>query len=177
MNDSIIIGSVIVLVFGALCYYLYSRLLYSEKRVNVMENILLDLKTASESWFVPSEEHQHFELSQSQQQEQEQEEDKQNNLHDAPISTEPVIADTLPNLTEPLAPTTGQKLSANYEAMNIKELQAEARNRNISGLSSLRRKELIEQLRKSDESMNETTSTSVILNSFMESAAPIEVSA
>ena len=176
MNDSIIIGSVIVLVFGALCYYLYSRLLYSEKRVTVMENILLDLKTASESWFVPSEEqHQHFEQQQHQQ--QHEEEGQQNNLHDAPISTEPVIADTLPNLTETLPAPTGQKLSANYEAMNIKELQAEARNRNISGVSSLRRKELIEQLRKSDESMNEATSTSVTLNSFMENAAPVEVSA
>jgi hypothetical protein len=139
-----------------------------------MENILLDLKTASESWFVPSEEqHQHFEQPPQQQ----EEEGQQNNLHDAPISPEPVIADTLPNLTETLPAPTGQKLSANYEAMNIKELQAEARNRNISGVSSLRRKELIEQLRKSDESMSEATSTSVTLNSFMENAAPVEVSA
>jgi hypothetical protein len=161
-NDSVIIGSVLVLVFGALFYYLYSRLQYSEKRVNVMETILLDLKTASETYFtssadMPSEEH--FESSQP----------------------EPVVADetfaaveeentntTTTATADTTTSTTTQKVTLNYESMNIKELQAEARTRNISGVSGMRRKELIENLRKSDDGSSATT-----LDSFVDMAAPV----
>ena len=45
--------------------------------------------------------------------------------------------------------------------MNIKELQQEARNHNISGISGMRRKELIQALRKSDDTTVQRT-TAVI---------------
>ena len=157
-NDSVIIGSVLVLVFGALFYYLYSRLQYSEKRVNVMETILLDLKTASETYFTSSSDtpcEEHLESSEP----------------------EPVIADEVfaavgednitPTTTTDETTTPTQKVTLNYESMNIKELQAEARTRNISGVSGMRRKELIENLRKSDDGSATT------LDSFVDMAAPV----
>lgn len=160
-NDSVIIGSVLVLVFGALFYYLYSRLQYSEKRVNVMETILLDLKTASETYFTSSSDtpcEEHLESSQP----------------------EPVVADEVfasveedntntTTTTETTSATTTptQKVTLNYESMNIKELQAEARTRNISGVSGMRRKELIENLRKADDGSATT------LDSFVDMAAPV----
>jgi hypothetical protein len=52
-SDSITIGIVITLVFGALFFYLYSRQVQNEKRVSLIENILLDLKMstdANQSW-------------------------------------------------------------------------------------------------------------------------------
>ena len=201
MNDSIIIGSVIVLVFGALCYYLYSRLLYSGKRVIVMENILLDLKTASESWFATSEErqedHPHREDNQQQdhqhQDHQHQEHQPQPNeplheqsqytpdysLNDLAVSSEPVVSESLPEVVEHVLQQVAseQKVSVNYESMNIKELQAEARSKNISGVSSMRRKELIELLRKSDQSVTETVSNFPALNSFVDNAAPVVANA
>ena len=68
-------------------------------------------------------------------------------------------------------------VSINYESMNIKELQQEARNRSIPGVSGLRRKELIEQLRKSDGNTTTTETTvqggSVSLDTFVESAAEV----
>lgn len=157
-NDSVIIGSVLVLVFGALFYYLYSRLQYSEKRINVMETILLDLKTASETYFTSSSDtpcEEHLESSQP----------------------EPVVADevfaavgednTTPTTTPDETTTPTQKVTLNYESMNIKELQAEARTRNISGVSGMRRKELIENLRKTDDGSATT------LDSFVDMAAPV----
>ena len=157
-NDSVIIGSVLVLVFGALFYYLYSRLQYSEKRINVMETILLDLKTASETYFTSSSDtpyEEHLESSQP----------------------EPVVADevfaavgtdnTTPTTTTDETTTPTQKVTLNYESMNIKELQAEARTRNISGVSGMRRKELIENLRKTDDGSATT------LDSFVDMAAPV----
>jgi len=164
-NDSVIIGSVLVLVFGALFYYLYSRLQYSEKRVNVMETILLDLKTASETYFTSSA-------------------DMPCETHLESSGPEPVVADeifasveeentntttTTTTTTETIGSSTPtQKVTLNYESMNIKELQAEARTRNISGVSGMRRKELIENLRKSDDGSAPTT-----LDSFVDMAAPI----
>lgn len=200
MNDSIIIGLVIVLVFGALCYYLYSRLLYSEKRVVVMENILLDLKTASESWFAPSDERnrEHDGANQDHQDRQDRQDNQHQNhysqdhsLNDLALSSEPVVSESLPEVVEhvlqqvasaeSVQPTAallqGQKVSVNYESMNIKELQAEARSKNISGVSSMRRKELIELLRKSDQSVTETASNFPVLNSFIDNAAPVDATA
>jgi hypothetical protein len=155
-------------------------MLYSEKRVTVMENILLDLKTASESWFAPSDEQ-----PQPQQQQFEQYDSTQQL---SSIDSDIVVVDTLPEVVEqPLqqqissssssvTSSSGPKVSVNYESMNIKELQAEARNRNISGVSSLRRKELIEQLRKLDESVSGAVSTSIVLDPFLENAAPLDSS-
>lgn len=49
LNDALTIGIVLTLVFGALCFYLYSRVSQVEKRVGLTENILLDLKMATEN--------------------------------------------------------------------------------------------------------------------------------
>ena len=44
LSESITIGLLLALVFGALFFYLYSRVTYVEKRIGLMENILLDIK-------------------------------------------------------------------------------------------------------------------------------------
>jgi len=168
LNDSIIIGSVLVLVFGALFYYLYSRLLYSEKRVNVMENILLDLKTASETFFTSSSS-------------SEENYPTETVYHSTTTIGEIDSNETVGSLAEELVPdvapetnttteVSSNKVSLNYESMNLKELQAEARTRNISGVSAMRRKEIIENLRRTDnESSLPLTSTDV--------STPIEIEA
>ena len=171
MNDSIIIGSVIVLVFGALSYYLYSRLLYSEKRVNVMENILLDLKTASETYFsssetAPAESYYQPKATETVEPsvQQQEEQSQQNDVFIPSV-------ETVANLEIESTPIS-TKIQLNYESMNLKELQQEGRNRNISGVGSMRRKEIIEHLRKSDDAVL-VDSSSITLDSFVDNAAPI----
>ena len=48
ISDAVVIGIVLGLVFAAVSYYLYSRVIQLEKKVGLMENILLDLKVTTE---------------------------------------------------------------------------------------------------------------------------------
>lgn len=49
LSDTLTMGIVLSLVFGSILFYIYSRLLQVEKRMNLTENILLDLKMATEN--------------------------------------------------------------------------------------------------------------------------------
>lgn len=49
LSDTLTMGIVLALVFGSIVFYLYSRLIQVEKRMNITENILLDLKVATEN--------------------------------------------------------------------------------------------------------------------------------
>lgn len=49
LSDTLTMGIVLALVFGSVVFYLYSRLLQVEKRMSLTENILLDLKMATEN--------------------------------------------------------------------------------------------------------------------------------
>lgn len=48
ISESLTIGLLLAIVFGALFFYLYTRVTYNEKRVSLMENILLDIKMNQE---------------------------------------------------------------------------------------------------------------------------------
>ena len=43
------IALILIILFGGACFYMYSRMVYSEKRIGLMESILLDVKMAMES--------------------------------------------------------------------------------------------------------------------------------
>jgi hypothetical protein len=43
------VGIVLTLIFGAVCFYLYSRMNQNEKRVSLLENLLLSLKISTEA--------------------------------------------------------------------------------------------------------------------------------
>lgn len=48
INESLTIGLLLAVVFGGVCFYLYTRIVYTEKRIGLMENILLDIKMSQE---------------------------------------------------------------------------------------------------------------------------------
>ena len=48
ISESLTIGLLLAIVFGALFFYMYTRVIYNEKRVSLMENILLDIKMNQE---------------------------------------------------------------------------------------------------------------------------------
>ena len=48
-SDTLTVGIILLLLFGAICFYLYSRIIQGEKKISLLENILLDLKVATES--------------------------------------------------------------------------------------------------------------------------------
>jgi hypothetical protein len=47
-RDTIAISLMIVLLFGAVCLYLYTRLQQSEQKISIMEGMLLDMKMATD---------------------------------------------------------------------------------------------------------------------------------
>jgi len=49
LSDSLTVGILLALIFGALGFYLYSRLGQNEKRVSLLENLLLSLKMSTEA--------------------------------------------------------------------------------------------------------------------------------
>ena len=51
-SDVFTIGALLVLIVGAVCFYLYTRIKQVEKKVALVEGILLDLKTATEASFM-----------------------------------------------------------------------------------------------------------------------------
>ena len=49
LSESTTVGVLLLLIFGAISFYLYSRVNYTEKRMSLMENMLLDIKMGIES--------------------------------------------------------------------------------------------------------------------------------
>ncbi len=52
VGDAFTVGIVLLLLIGAVAFYLYTRLTQVEKRMSLLENILLDLKVATENSFL-----------------------------------------------------------------------------------------------------------------------------
>ncbi len=52
VGDAFTVGIVLLLLIGAVAFYLYTRLTQVEKRMGVLEGILLDLKVATENSFM-----------------------------------------------------------------------------------------------------------------------------
>lgn len=48
LGDTLTVGLVLVLLFGSIALYLYTRIQQSEQKISLLESILLDLKMASE---------------------------------------------------------------------------------------------------------------------------------
>jgi hypothetical protein len=50
--DAFTISAIMLCIVGAVCFYLYTRIKQTEKKVALMEGILFDLKTAAETGFL-----------------------------------------------------------------------------------------------------------------------------
>lgn len=48
LNDTLTVGLVLILLFGAVSLYLYTRIQQCEQKLNLVESILLDIKMSSE---------------------------------------------------------------------------------------------------------------------------------
>ncbi len=178
LSDSITIGIVLTLVFGALFFYLYSRLVQNEKRVSLMENILLDLKmTADSNW--GASEHSHAEQGDLQQENEvvvdhvepvsapeplrDNDVDAEEDVYKE-ILAQTAVADSSEQVKNfdvtANKPGTKQSVSVtkvqpNYSAMTVKELKSLAKSRGIAVPSGAGRKELTDSLRKLDGTQNQ----------------------
>lgn len=174
LSDTLTMGIVLALVFGSLLFYLYSRLLQVEKRMALTENILLDLKMATENTLLSmSAPHDHEEQAeriqpisgpepvQSAEVEEIPEEDFYKNiLAAAPVEEaspenaaeavlkEIQLTDTTSGRIKESSSVSVTKVEPNYESMSLKELKALAKSRGLQVTSHAGKKEVIDTLKK-----------------------------
>jgi len=170
LSDSLTIGLVLALVFGALFFYLYTRLSQAEKRVSLTENILLDLKMATENTLMAMGSTGNFGLVMEQNQRSHEEEherememqEQQQDLRVEPISApEPVDSSEVEQVPEEEfyrnvlqqtgvadVPPPVSSVDVNYESMTTKELKALAKQRGVAVPSSAHKREVIDALKR-----------------------------
>ena len=153
LNDSVTVGILLVMIFGSVSFYLYTRLVQNEKRVSLLENLLLSLKMNTEASFMGAD-----------------------MFGGGPEKVSPVSAPTplkeedvdtideekyaemlkgIPT-AEPSSSSSSDadnsssnapKMNANYEAMTLKELQALGRQNGVA-VHGLKKKEIIDSLKR-----------------------------
>jgi hypothetical protein len=163
LSDSITIGILLTLVFAAVAFYLYSRMSQNEKRVGLLENLLLSLKMETEASLdgpdtveaisspVPLtkdeietiDEESYADILQNipTPTTTPKEEEKEKKVDDS-VSAE----DFLRSIPTPTLTST-RVMDANYESMSVKELQALARQKGLTNVPKTKR-DLIDALKK-----------------------------
>jgi hypothetical protein len=156
MSESLTIGIILTLVFGAIFYYLYSRVGQSEKRVSLLENILLDLKVAMESTLIRREDLAAEEVMrapptfyESNAEVVELDQESEALPAEVPASLSASLPPSPP--LSPLAASPSQVESSSsedpYDKMSNKELKDAAKARKVKGYTSMVRSELQDALR------------------------------
>ena len=174
LGDSLTVGIVLALVFGAVCFYLYSRMSQNEKRVGLLENLLLSLKMSTEaSLFGPDmvePTSSPAPLSSTDVEEVSEENYAEMLKGLGSASTEVKTSAPAPAPAPASAPSGPEesvsdekaaeellrsldtrKMDANYESMSLKELQALAKQRGLAGAGQMRKRELIDALKRQGE--------------------------
>jgi hypothetical protein len=179
MNDALMIGVVLTLVFGSIIFYLYNRLTMTEKKMGLFEGVLTDLKmmldAAPFASGPPPSHMQEFEPTPEylnaisgpvpiQQDEVEDvdaaaSEEYQQTLEQALESasaTEAMESKTLQIdessaslVTGTNAPVSVTKLSPDLDTMSVAELKALAKQKNLTVPAGARRKDLLDLLKRS----------------------------
>ena len=164
MSESIAIAIFLIILFGSATVYLYSRITYNEKRLGMMESLLVDIKMMIESseeekapvmpvasvYSYPAEPRAESPVAQK--------EDDESMytavLEQADVSGKPDATDLDTDALE--APA---KVRANYDGLTRAELATLAEQRSIRVTKRAGRGEIISALRKADESNNATAAT------------------
>lgn len=185
MNDALMIGIVLTLVFGAVIFYLYNRLSMTERKMGLVEGVLTDLKimmdaapfTSSHNHndgpsmqeFEPSPEYLNaisgpFPLKEEEVEDVASSEDeyKQAMEQASPISVSETPYKSLQIDELAGVPVTATnaisvtKLSPDLDGMTLKELQALAKQKGVTIAAGSRRKAIIDMLKSSDGSSGTT---------------------
>ncbi len=219
LSDTLTVGLVLVLLFGSIALYLYTRIQQAEQKISLLESILLDLKMSSEikSYSeLPAEniiqKTGGFSTEQNDMSYTPFNEDDENDNNDddevypgavvgssSPLKSgspapsvsgsvndtsdnevteyKSIIADAVKSDSE--VKENASKVSANYEAMTLKELQTLAKTRGISGAGSMKKGAIIEALKTSDRSSGAVQPGSFggSTGSFLETSAPFQTPA
>jgi hypothetical protein len=179
LNDTLTLGLILILLFGAVSLYLYTRIQQCEQKLNLVESILLDIKMSAELREYPDL--PQMEVKEIPASYRAAPIEEVIDLSDSgdDIAAEAVKVPESADVSAPApapAPVPEAKplVQVNYESMTLAELKDLAKQRAIKGASSMKRSQIIEALRTSDRSSSEP-STGGILSDLAEVAGPIDI--
>ena len=150
LSESITVAILLTLVFGAVCFYLYTRVSYNEKRVMLIESILLDIKMNMENMMKEEPHYIHeptaapaVPIAKEEVENIPEEEAMYQNV----LQNSGEVVEAEPAVSEEAPPA---KVSVNYESMTKAELTSLCEKRGVKVGKRPGRNDLINALRKSD---------------------------
>lgn len=200
LSDTLTVGVLLVLLFGAISLYLYTRIQQAEQKIHLLESILLDLKMSTEIKSYTELPADHDDLSATMASSAVFHTPESDThyvaLDDAPAesiteytSLDDVAQDsgnvsnaaseaasseehTVITLEEPETHAAASS-SVSYESMTLKDLQSLARTRGITGAGSMKKGSIMEALKTSDRStvIKPGSTGTAGANSFLETSA------
>jgi len=182
ISDTLTVGLVLVLLFGSIALYLYTCIQQSEQKISLLESILLDLKMSNEiksySELPADDTHsstEHVVPSSPVTPVSSHVNPKQDEVYVPFLDDEETVdtgVDTAIDVEE-LTPVeeskTEEVVLVNYDSMSLKELQALAKSRGITGLT--KKGALMDALKAADETVKPGSLGAVGSNSFLETSA------
>ena len=186
LNDTLTLGLILVLLFGAACLYLYTRVQQCEQKLNLVESILLDIKMSAELQGYPqpppteSRQVARPPSPKVSQQEEAADDSDNNNSGSSPFTTldeqelyQGALAEALESdEIEEIVPETSTalpKINTNYESMTLAELKVLAKQRGITGSSSMKRSQILEALKP-----KAPPADGGVLSALAEQGSPVE---
>ena len=189
LSDTLTVGVLLVLLFGSIALYLYTRIQQAEQKIHLLESILLDLKMSSEIQSYtdlpadteihkspPSPAHSHSTVVETKKEDyvpfEEADEAKEVEENTSLDDVQELPLEHSISISE--EPLESDVAAVDYEVMKLKELQILARSRGISGAGSMKKDPLIEALKTSDRIVVKPGSTGLLgagSSSFLETSA------
>lgn len=146
LSDTLTISLVLLLLFGSVALYLYTRIQQAEQKLSLLESILLDLKMSSEVKSYAELPAHEIDI-------------RNEEPLDTYISYDTLNADVSVDKEENTNSTndTNSTSDTNYDTMTLKELQSIAKQRGIAG--NMKKGQLAEALKSLDNPGLDATET------------------
>lgn len=197
LSDTLTVGVLLVLLFGSISLYLYTRIQQAEQKIHLLESILLDLKMSTEiksyteppaaesvpemvasAVFHTPEGDSHY-VALDDVEESHEPITEYTSLDDAVSSTEQGKSEDHIAISIDASPEEHHDVMSNsapavsYESMTLKDLQSLARTRGITGAGSMKKGPIIEALKTSDRTtiIKPGSTGTAGANSFLETSA------
>ena len=165
LSDSLTVAILLTIVFGAVTFYLYSRMGQTEKRLGLLENLLLTLKMSTEASLMGPDSVEPVSSPQPLNPEDVDDVDEEKyaevlknavGVEEVSVVGSPKASDEVEVAEEADAEEllrsfevspTAKKMDVNYESMSLKELKSLAKERGVSSVPTTKR-EVIDVLKK-----------------------------
>ena len=154
VNDSLLIAILLLLIFGAVSFYLYSRTSQTEKRLGLLENLLLQIKISTEASLEGPDSVEP--ISEGVPLTEDDVESVDAEEYSEMLKEIPIHTRTIPDVEqeeeegeeEKPKPTPVSMVDVNYEAMSLNELKTLAKQKGFTGVQSKKKRELIDMLKE-----------------------------